>query len=132
MSTSLPPEERRRLAEKVGVNPASLYQALTGKGAGFSPAECVRIERDSEFELRRWDLRPNDWHLIWPELIGTKGAPKLHAAAKAGSAKPKASVAPGPHTEHAKAVTKPARTSLPSSKPKSGSRVSTHTEHAKA
>ncbi len=25
----------------------------------------------------RWDLRPNDWHLIWPELIGTDGAPKI-------------------------------------------------------
>lgn len=77
MSTSLSPEKRRQLAEKVGVNPATLYQALTGKGAGFSPAECVRIERDSEYELRRWDLRARDWHLIWPELIGTQGAPDV-------------------------------------------------------
>jgi hypothetical protein len=53
-------DDRRRLAEKVGVNPATLYQALTAKGAGFSPTECVRIERES-----------------WPELIGTDGAPPL-------------------------------------------------------
>lgn len=68
-------EDRRRLAELVGVNPASLYQALTRKGAGFSPAECVRIERESGYELRRWHLRPADWHLIWPELVGIEGAP---------------------------------------------------------
>jgi DNA-binding transcriptional regulator YdaS (Cro superfamily) len=77
MPKSLTPDERRHLAEKVGVHPATLYQAMTGKGAGFSPAECVRIERDSELELRRWDLRPNDWHLIWPELIDTAGAPAV-------------------------------------------------------
>lgn len=83
MSKSLTPEERRRLAEKVGVNPATLYQAVTGKGAGFSPAECVRIERETGNELRRWDLRPNDWHLIWPELIDAEDAPSTPDKAKA-------------------------------------------------
>lgn len=33
------------------------------------------MEVACEFAVRRWDLRPNDWHLIWPELIGTDGAP---------------------------------------------------------
>lgn len=87
MRTDLTPEDRRRLAEKVGVNPASLYQALNSKGAGFAPAECVRIERESAFELRRWDLRPKDWHEIWPELIGAPGAPAAPTSpAKARSA----------------------------------------------
>ncbi|MDB5975187.1 MAG: hypothetical protein JWR07_1947 [Nevskia sp.] len=27
----------------------------------------------------RWDLRPNDWYLIWPELIGVEGAPSVPA-----------------------------------------------------
>lgn len=72
---TLSPDDRRRLAELVGVNPATLYQAMTQKGAGFSPAECVRIERETGGELRRWDLRPGDWHAIWPELIGSEGAP---------------------------------------------------------
>lgn len=80
MSKSLTPEDRRRLADKLGVHPATLYQAMTGKGAGFSPAECVRIERDSGKELRRWDLRPNDWHLIWPELIAAPDAPSMRKA----------------------------------------------------
>lgn len=81
MSKSMSPEDRRRIADKVGVNPATLYQAMTGKGAGFSPKECVRIEKDSGYELRRWDLRPHDWHENWPELIGAEGAPPLPLAA---------------------------------------------------
>jgi DNA-binding transcriptional regulator YdaS (Cro superfamily) len=80
MSKVLTPEDRRRIAEAVGVNPATLYQAITAKGAGFAPAECVRIERESGRELRRWDLRPKDWDLIWPELIGAEGAPPLPKA----------------------------------------------------
>lgn len=61
----------------VGVHEATLYQAVSGKGRGFSPAECVRIEQESRHELRRWDLRPKDWHLIWPELVGVSGAPAI-------------------------------------------------------
>lgn len=80
MSKIFSAEDRRRLAELVGVNAATLYQALTSKGAGFSPAECVRIERESAHELRRWDLRPRDWHLIWPELIADVDAPAPVAA----------------------------------------------------
>jgi DNA-binding transcriptional regulator YdaS (Cro superfamily) len=68
--------ERIRLAEKAGVSEQTLYQALTGRG-GFTAKECVRIEGALENELRRWDLRPKDWHLNWPELIGTEGAPPV-------------------------------------------------------
>ena len=25
----------------------------------------------------RWEVAPNDWHLIWPELIGADGAPQV-------------------------------------------------------
>lgn len=44
------------------------------------PANCVVIETASGGKVRRWDLRPLDWHLIWPELIGTKGAPRVKLA----------------------------------------------------
>lgn len=80
MAEKLTPERRRALAEKAGVNEQSLYQSVSAKGAGFKPAECVRIERALENELRRWDLRPTDWHLIWPELIGAEGAPAIPQA----------------------------------------------------
>ena len=83
MSKVLTPEDRRRIAEKVGVHPASLYQAMTGKGCGFTPQRCVEIWRDSDGELMRWDLRPRDWHLIWPELIDAVGAPAIQQPAQA-------------------------------------------------
>jgi DNA-binding transcriptional regulator YdaS (Cro superfamily) len=82
MSKVLTSEDRNRIAEKLGISAATLYQSMTCKGAGYSPKECVRIERDSDQELRRWDLRPRDWHEIWPELIGAEGAPKVSRAAR--------------------------------------------------
>lgn len=39
--------------------------------------QCAAIERATGGTVRRWDLRPQDWHLIWPELIGAEGAPAL-------------------------------------------------------
>lgn len=27
--------------------------------------------------VMRWDLRPDDWHRHWPELIGADGAPPV-------------------------------------------------------
>ena len=46
---------------------------------------CVQIEqhpmnRDATRPVMRWDLRPSDWWEHWPELIGTKGAPKVKLA----------------------------------------------------
>jgi DNA-binding transcriptional regulator YdaS (Cro superfamily) len=48
-----------------------------------SPENCVSIEQATSGQVRRWDLRPDDWHLIWPELIGTEGAPTVPELAKA-------------------------------------------------
>ena len=42
---------------------------------------CVRIEQLTLGAVTRKDLRPDDWHLIWPELIGTEGAPSIEAKA---------------------------------------------------
>lgn len=42
-----------------------------------SPENCVAIERATGGQVRRWDLRADDWHRIWPELIGTDGAPAI-------------------------------------------------------
>lgn len=35
-----------------------------------SPVNCVAIERATDAIVTRKDLRPDDWHLIWPELVG--------------------------------------------------------------
>jgi DNA-binding transcriptional regulator YdaS (Cro superfamily) len=45
------------------------------------PAYCVAIERATGKKVRRWDLRPDDWHRIWPELLDDPDAPKISATA---------------------------------------------------
>lgn len=70
--------ERRRLAELAGVDEQFLYQCFTGKNRTH-PQEAVRIERCTG--IPRWKLRVNDWWTIWPELVGTAGAPALPDAA---------------------------------------------------
>lgn len=34
-----------------------------------SPEYCVAIERATGGAVSRRDLRPDDWHRIWPELV---------------------------------------------------------------
>ena len=45
---------------------------------------CAAIEQATDRVVMRWDLRPDDWWKIWPELIGKKGAPAVPEQAKAG------------------------------------------------
>ena len=72
-------EERGRaasVAASVGIAPGYLSQIANG--ARPAPAEkCPAIEQACGDMVRRWDLRPHDWHRIWPELIGTDGAPDV-------------------------------------------------------
>jgi hypothetical protein len=37
------------------------------------------IERESNNLVRRWESNPEDWHITWPEIIGTEGAPPVPA-----------------------------------------------------
>jgi DNA-binding transcriptional regulator YdaS (Cro superfamily) len=42
------------------------------------PVEYMPVlERLSAGVVRRWQFRPGDWWVIWPELIGTEGAPAI-------------------------------------------------------
>lgn len=43
----------------------------------------MRVEKATNGKLRRWDLCPGNWHKIWPEFIGKKGAPPVPAEAEA-------------------------------------------------
>lgn len=59
---------------------------LSQMAAGLRPVPERRgadLERACEMRVRRWDLFPDDWHRIWPELIGTEGAPPVPAEAAA-------------------------------------------------
>lgn len=33
--------------------------------------------------VKRWDIWPDDWHRVWPELRKAKGAPRVTAKATA-------------------------------------------------
>lgn len=71
--------DRVRLAESAGTTFLHLRNvAFSGKSCGVHLA--VGIEQATEGAIRRWTLRPDDWHRIWPELIGTEGAPPVPAA----------------------------------------------------
>ena len=38
-----------------------------------SPGYAIAIERATKGAVTRKDLRPDDWHRIWPELVPSKG-----------------------------------------------------------
>ena len=67
-----------KFAGKVSVSPIYLSQlAAVQDGRVPSPGLCVSIEQATNRVVMRWDLRPDDWHRIWPELIGIEGAPEI-------------------------------------------------------
>ena len=46
---------------------------------------CTLLERETDGAVKRWDLRPHDWYLHWPELVGADGAPEVAAEAGEGA-----------------------------------------------
>lgn len=70
------------VARRAGMAPAFLSQIANG-GRPVPPLWCPAIESATDKVVRRWHLRPHDWHRIWPELIGVEGAPPVPEAAPA-------------------------------------------------
>jgi DNA-binding transcriptional regulator YdaS (Cro superfamily) len=50
-----------------------------------SPENCTAIEQATGRAVMRWHLRPDDWHRIWPELIGQPGSPAVQEQASAAA-----------------------------------------------
>lgn len=75
----IPAAERQRIASAVELNEQYLYQCLTERRE-MRAELCTAVEQASNLVIRRWHLRPKDWHRIWPELIGQEGAPEVPAA----------------------------------------------------
>lgn len=66
------------LAASIGVPPALISQWASGsRSTGVE--RCVQIERATSGAVMRWDLRPDDWRDIWPELAERPDAPKATA-----------------------------------------------------
>ncbi len=55
------------LSRAVGVQPPTLQQWINGSRP-VPVQKCTAIERVTDGQVTRQDLRPDDWHLIWPEL----------------------------------------------------------------
>lgn len=66
------------LASSIGVTQTAVSN---WRVRGTVPAvHCAAIEQCAG--VMRWELRPDDWHRIWPELIGADGAPAVPEVAK--------------------------------------------------
>lgn len=63
-----------QVAAAIGKTPSFVSQLANGLRP--VPADkCPDIEVATGYVVRRWDLRPHDWHRIWPDLVGMQGAP---------------------------------------------------------
>ncbi len=70
------------LAQELGVSKGALSQwKLPGRGVPH--LKCVAIEKLTGGRMRRWRMRPHDWNLMWPELVGAEGAPEVMPTARA-------------------------------------------------
>lgn len=66
---------QRGLARAIPV-PASLLSAWASGVRAVPIERCIPIELATGGAVTRRDLRPDDWHLIWPELVDSDGAPE--------------------------------------------------------
>jgi DNA-binding transcriptional regulator YdaS (Cro superfamily) len=81
---SLPDEPAcEQFAARCGTTLGHMRNTLYDPKKRLKPAVCVAVERESSNAVRRWNLRPADWHLIWPELRSRKGAPPVSVTEEA-------------------------------------------------
>lgn len=66
------------LAQALNVS-GSLVTQWAGGTKPITIGRCLQVERATGGAVRRWHLRPHDWHEIWPELVGTEGSPPVPA-----------------------------------------------------
>jgi DNA-binding transcriptional regulator YdaS (Cro superfamily) len=70
---AIPLSERQCFAERCGTTLAFLRNIVYGQRIAGEKLS-VAIERESGGVVTRLDLRPDDWHEIWPELETRKEA----------------------------------------------------------
>lgn len=64
---------QRELATKLAITPVLINQWANAKRP-IPPERCVEIERATNGEVTRPELRPDDWERIWPELAVIRNA----------------------------------------------------------
>lgn len=60
-------EVRPGFATQCGTSEGYLRKAISN-GQPLRPTTCVLVERATDGQVTRKDLRPDDWQNIWPEL----------------------------------------------------------------
>jgi DNA-binding transcriptional regulator YdaS (Cro superfamily) len=74
------PRERAEFALAVGTTLGHLNNVAYEQRTA-SAALTRQIAEVTAREVAEWELRPNDWHLIWPELVtAEQPAPTQQAA----------------------------------------------------
>lgn len=71
---ALTTSDRDAFVRQCGITLGFLRKAIS-IGQPFSPHLCVAIEQATDGQVCRWNLRPNDWRDIWPELAEHPDAP---------------------------------------------------------
>lgn len=64
---SLPQSEREKLAGRCRVSVGHLRNVAYGLRSA-NPEICVEVEKSSRQQVKREDMRPDDFKAIWPEL----------------------------------------------------------------
>lgn len=64
----LPMQDRAGFEGAVGTTINYLRKAAS-TGQALNAATCAAIERATGGQVTRRELRPDDWWLIWPELV---------------------------------------------------------------
>lgn len=84
----LSPEERKAFASNCETTENYLWKLARGfhSEKKLRPAAemSVSIETHSNQKVRRWESNPERWHRIWPEIIGSPGAPGIAANDESG------------------------------------------------
>ena len=62
-----------QLARQLGVSPVLIHQWANERPIPVQ--RCLAIELATEGQVTRKELRPNDWHAIWPDLSASGRSP---------------------------------------------------------
>lgn len=60
-----------QIASALGVTDPTVHEWRTGRRP-VPVVHCLGLERLMSGAVTRRDLRPDDWHLIWPELANAR------------------------------------------------------------
>lgn len=61
-------KSQTEFAKRLGVSQGLVWQWMNGR-TRVTPEKAAEIERKTKGEVTRRELRPDDWWLVWPELV---------------------------------------------------------------